>query len=137
MELHPSWSIKVRCQAFISLFPPQLSEKITIIEPGSFRTKAIKENLKVLAPHPAYSEACLASKQLRDFLPVITTDNDPQKLSEIVYFQVARDPNPPLRLPLGEDAVGFASGRSAGLSEAAQRGGAFSEAVKFSSGRVV
>jgi len=114
-ELHPSWGIKV-----------------TIIEPASFRTKAIKENLPVLTPHPAYSDACLPSKQLRDFLPVITTNNDPQKLSEIVYFQVARDPNPPLRLPLGEDAVGFASGRSTDFSEAAQKGGVFSQAVKFS-----
>jgi len=68
---------------------------------------------------------------------VITTNNDPQKLSEVVYFQVARDPNPPLRLPMGEDAVGFASGRSADLSMAAQKGGVFSEVIKFSSNRVM
>ena len=68
---------------------------------------------------------------------MITTNNDPRKLSEIVYFQVARDPNPPFRLPLGEDAVGFASGRSADLSKAAQKGGAFSEAVKFSGDGVI
>ena len=54
-----------------------------------------------------------------------------------MYFQVARDPNPPLRLPLGEDAVGFASGKSADLSDAAQRGAVFSEAVKFTSNRVI
>jgi hypothetical protein len=63
---------------------------------------------------------------------VIAAGNDPQKLSEIVYFQIARDPDPPFRLPLGEEAVGFASGRSADLSEAARKGGVFSEAVKFS-----
>ena len=68
---------------------------------------------------------------------MITSNNDPQKLSEIVYFQVARDPKPPFRLPLGEDAVGFASGRSADLSTAARKGGVFSEAVKFSSDRVI
>jgi len=68
---------------------------------------------------------------------VITTDNDPQKLSEIVYFQVSRDPNPPLRLPLGEDAVGLASSKSADLSDAAQRGAVFSEALKFTSNRVM
>ena len=68
---------------------------------------------------------------------MITTNNDPQKLSEVVYFQVARDPNPPFRLPLGEDAVGFASARSADLSTAAQKGGVFSEVVKFSSDRVI
>ena len=68
---------------------------------------------------------------------MVTTNNDPQKLSEIVYFQVARDPNPPLRLPLGEDAVGFASGRSADLLTAVQNGGVFSEAVKFSSDQVI
>ena len=90
-----------------------------------------------MTPHPAYSDACLASKQLRDFLPAVTTNNDPQKLSEVVYFQVARDPSPPLRLPLGEDAVGFASGRSADLSTAAQKGGVFSEVVKFTSDRVI
>jgi len=80
-----------------------------MIEPGAFRTKAIKENLQVLTPHPAYSDDCLASKQLRDFLPVVTTNNDPKKLSEVVYFQVSRDSDPPFRLPLGEDAVGFAN----------------------------
>lgn len=68
---------------------------------------------------------------------MINTNNDPQKLSEIVYFQVARDPDPPLRLPLGEDAVGLASGKSADLSEAVQKGSVFSETVKFASGRVV
>ena len=68
---------------------------------------------------------------------MITTNNDPQKLSEIVYFQVARDPNPPFRLPMGEDAVGFASGRSGDLSTAAQDGGVFSEAVKFSGDQVM
>ncbi|KAF9652802.1 NAD(P)-binding protein [Thelephora ganbajun] len=120
LELHPSWGIK-----------------ITIVEPGCFRTKAIKENLKVLAPHPAYSDDCLASKQLRNFLPAIATNNDPQKLSELLYLQVARDSNPPLRLPLGEDAVVVVSGRSADLSKAAQTGGVFSEAVKFSSDRVI
>lgn len=90
-----------------------------------------------MPPHPAYSDACLPSKQLRDFLPAITTNNDPQKLSEVVYFQVARDPNPPTRLPVGEDAVGFASGRSVDLSKVAQKGGVFSEVVKFSSDRVI
>ncbi|KAF9787752.1 NAD(P)-binding protein [Thelephora terrestris] len=120
MELHPSWNIK-----------------ITIIEPGSFRTKAIKENLKVLPPHLAYSDDCLPSKQLRDFLPLITTDNDPQKLSEVVYSQVACDPNPPLRLPLGEDAVGLANSKFADLTKAVQMGGVFSEAVKFSGNRVM
>jgi len=116
MELHPSWNIK-----------------ITIIEPGSFRTNAIGESLKVLPPHPAYSDGCLPSKQLRDFLPVFTTNNDPQKLSEVVYFQISRNPKPPLRLPLGEDAVGLATSKFVDLTEAADIGGVFSEALKFSS----
>jgi len=120
MELHPSWNIK-----------------ITIIEPGTFRTKAIKENLKVLPPHPAYSDSCLPSKQLRDFLPLITANNDPQKLSEVVYFRVSRDPNPALRLPLGDDAVELTTSKSADLAKAAEIGGTFSEAVKFSSNRAV
>lgn len=68
---------------------------------------------------------------------MITGDNDPQKLSEVVYFQVACDPNPPLRLPLGEDAVGLASSKVADLTKAAQMGGVFSEAVKFSGNRVM
>ena len=67
---------------------------------------------------------------------MITTDNDPHKVSEIVYFQVSRDPNPSLRLPMGEDAVGFASDRSADLSKAAQTGEIFSEAAKFSGDRI-
>lgn len=68
---------------------------------------------------------------------MITTDNDPQKLSEVVYFQISRDPNPPLRLPLGEDAVGLATSKFGDLAQAAEVGGAFSEAVKFSSNRVM
>ena len=66
---------------------------------------------------------------------MITANNDPQKLAEAVYFQVARDPNPPLRLTLGEDAVGYASSRFADPTKAAQIGGVFSEAVKFSVNR--
>jgi hypothetical protein len=63
---------------------------------------------------------------------LVTTNNDPQKLSEVVYFQVARDPNPPFRLPLGEDAVGLANSKFADLTKAAQLGGIFSEDVRFS-----
>jgi hypothetical protein len=70
-------------------------------------------------------------------LPVLTTDQDPQKLSEIVYFQVSRDPNPPLRLPLGEDAIGLAASKFADLTKAAEVGGVFSEAVKFSTNRAM
>ena len=117
--------------------PAKLSKQITIIEPGTFRTKAIKENLKVLPPHPAYSDDQLPSKQLRDFLPVITANNDPQKLSEIVYLQVSRDPNPPFRLPLGEEAVGLATNKSADLAKAVETGGVFTEAVKFSNNRAM
>ena len=51
--------------------------------------------------------------------------------------QVARDPSSPLRLPLGDDAVGLGSGKSADLSDAALRGAAFSEAVEFNTNRVI
>ena len=62
----------------------------------------------------------------------MTANNDPQKLSEVVYFQVSRDPNPPLRLPLGEEAIEHGTSRSADLTKAAEIGGVFTEAVKFS-----
>lgn len=68
---------------------------------------------------------------------MITTNNDPQKLSEVVYSQLSHDPKPPLRLPLGEDAVELAASKFADLTKAAEIGGFFSEAVKFSSNRVM
>ncbi|KAF9221717.1 NAD(P)-binding protein [Gyrodon lividus] len=85
-ELNPAWNIKV-----------------TIIEPGGFRTKIIKENMKMTAQLPAYADPTSASSQLR-VLFTSDVDGDADKATAAMEKLVHLN-NPPLRLPLHKATV--------------------------------
>ncbi|KIJ18291.1 hypothetical protein PAXINDRAFT_72082 [Paxillus involutus ATCC 200175] len=86
-ELDPTWNIKV-----------------TIIEPGVFRTKMnYRQNGKVIAQHPAYANPTSPSSQTRASLtPEI--DGDADKATAAMEKLVHLD-HPPLRIPLHKQAV--------------------------------
>ncbi|KAF8841862.1 NAD(P)-binding protein [Paxillus ammoniavirescens] len=86
-ELDPAWNIKV-----------------TIIEPGIFRTKMnYRQNGKVIAQHPAYTNPTSPSSQTRASLsPEI--DGDADKATAAMEKLVHLD-HPPLRIPLHKQAV--------------------------------
>ncbi|KAI0775580.1 NAD-P-binding protein [Trametes elegans] len=88
---------------------PAWNIKVTLIEPGAFRTSGPVNTVWPPA-HPAYSNPALPSSQFRankDNLPI---KGDPRKAMQVVY-DVAGFADPPLHLPLGKDCIAHARKR--------------------------
>ncbi|KAF9232134.1 hypothetical protein BU15DRAFT_81565 [Melanogaster broomeanus] len=83
-ELDPAWNIKV-----------------TIIEPGPFRTKIVTENMKSAPQLPAYADPQSPSSQIRAYFSPESgaVDGDADK-AVAAMEKLAHLDNPPLRLPL-------------------------------------
>lgn len=81
-ELDPAWNIKV-----------------TIIEPGPFRTKLFKENRRVTSQHPAYANSALLGSQFRQFAASDNIDGDADKAGVAIEKLTHLD-DVPMRLPL-------------------------------------
>jgi NAD(P)-dependent dehydrogenase (short-subunit alcohol dehydrogenase family) len=76
--------------------------KVTIVEPGSFKTDFASRSLVLIKPTPAYSPVHDAlSRAWRD-----SPTGDPTKAAQAM-IQVVEAENPPLRLALGADALGM------------------------------
>ena len=76
--------------------------KVTIVEPGSFKTDFASRSLVLIKPTPAYSPVHDAlSRAWRD-----SPAGDPTKAAQAM-IQVVEAENPPLRLVLGADALGM------------------------------
>ncbi|KAF9648922.1 NAD-P-binding protein [Thelephora ganbajun] len=89
LELDPAWNIK-----------------ISLLEFGSFRTRILApESLITLPVHPAYTNPNLMTHYVRGFFDAGEAPGDSEKAINVLYDKVADDPNPPLRIPLGQDAL--------------------------------
>jgi short-subunit dehydrogenase len=99
--------------------------KVTIVEPGPFRTEFSGRSLKVVTPMEGYApligpatEAFTASHG--------TQPNDPYRGAQAIVAAVEAE-HPPLRLPLGAEAFGwlraYLTGRLVALSAAEELGG--------------
>ncbi|KAF9222900.1 NAD(P)-binding protein [Gyrodon lividus] len=112
-ELHPDWNIKV-----------------TILEPGPFRTKCATVNAVVEPLHPAYTDPALPTMQIRSsgLNPDSVFNGDPDKFAEVVY-KLAYLEDPPLRLPIHPVAVAIVRRKGQELLEAADKGESWSEDV--------
>jgi NAD(P)-dependent dehydrogenase (short-subunit alcohol dehydrogenase family) len=76
--------------------------KVTIVEPGSFKTDFASRSLVLIKPTPAYSPVHEAlSRAWRD-----SPAGDPTKAAQAM-IKVVEAENPPLRLVLGADALGM------------------------------
>jgi NAD(P)-dependent dehydrogenase (short-subunit alcohol dehydrogenase family) len=87
----------------LSLEVAPFGVKVTIIEPGGFRTDWAGSSMSVTRPIPDYQPTVGA---WIDRLGGLETraDGDPERAAQII-LQVAAMDNPPLRLPLGNNAV--------------------------------
>ncbi|KAF8996907.1 NAD(P)-binding protein [Cyathus striatus] len=86
-EIHPSWNIKV-----------------TLLQFGVFKTRAIKPESMVDVPlHPAYAD-CSTVEVRKNFPGDDIGDSD--KAARAIYH-IANDSDVPLRVSLGEDALSF------------------------------
>ncbi|KIJ60231.1 hypothetical protein HYDPIDRAFT_32486 [Hydnomerulius pinastri MD-312] len=112
-EVHPSWNIKV-----------------TILEPGPFRTKCPTVNAITDPIHPAYTDPALPTMQWRNLFgnsdPVF--NGDPDKFAEAVY-NVAYLEDPPLRLPVHKASLAVLRARGQQLLDVADKWESWSEDV--------
>ncbi|KAF9226943.1 NAD(P)-binding protein [Gyrodon lividus] len=111
-ELDPAWNIKV-----------------TLIEPGTFRTKIMKENMNISDQLPAYTGPMSASSQLRVYL-ASEVDGDADKAVAVMEKLVHLD-NPPLRLPLHKRTVAAVKDKAQKVLDEAQAYESWSEDLYF------
>ncbi|KAG2113928.1 uncharacterized protein F5147DRAFT_744111 [Suillus discolor] len=118
---------------YISELDPEWNIKITLIEPGLFRTSVI-QNVVAEPIHPAYaSNASLPTRKYRALYPDIEKthfDGDPAKFAEVVY-KLSRLDEPPVRLPLHRVALESARQKGESLLEAAEKWSSWSDDVYF------
>jgi short-subunit dehydrogenase len=78
--------------------------KVTIIEPGPFRTDFAGQSIHIPAPHPDYQGS--RAMTIREYMDNMNTrqPGDPIKAAKIM-IQITELENPPLRLPLGNIAL--------------------------------
>ncbi|TCD70173.1 hypothetical protein EIP91_004643 [Steccherinum ochraceum] len=87
-ELVPSWNIK-----------------IIISEPGGFSTDGTSRSAVQLPPNPLYNKPELPSVTFREYVKQGGNSvGDPRKAAA-KWFELVEMPDPPLRLPLGLDAL--------------------------------
>ncbi|KAN0074601.1 hypothetical protein V8E55_011650 [Tylopilus felleus] len=112
-ELDPNWNIK-----------------ITILEPGPFRTQVSSGNLITEPVHPAYTNPLLSSLQFRGLFvnPNQVFNGDPAKFAEVVY-KVAYLEDPPLRLPVHPMSLSVSRDKGKQLLETADKWESWSEGV--------
>ncbi|KAI5480499.1 NAD(P)-binding protein [Pseudohyphozyma bogoriensis] len=86
-ELDPAWNIKA-----------------IIIEPGGFRTSWAGTGMVELPAHPAYASPLSLASKVRVLRRTLTFPGDPIKAA-LAMIAISKVPDPPVRLPLGSDAV--------------------------------
>ncbi|KAH7908712.1 hypothetical protein BJ138DRAFT_1068336 [Hygrophoropsis aurantiaca] len=112
-EIDPAWNIK-----------------ITIVEPGPFRTKIVAENIRVAPQHPAYADPSSPSSQFRKFITSGAVDGDADKAVAAIEKLVHID-NPPLRLPLHKRTVASAKEKASSILEDVKKYESWSDDLYF------
>ena len=77
--------------------------KVTVVEPGAFRTNFLTAESLTIAEHPIADYAGVRQSHEKYLKMDGTQAGDPEKAAE-VFIEIAENPNPPVRLFLGSDA---------------------------------
>ncbi|EIW75868.1 NAD(P)-binding protein [Coniophora puteana RWD-64-598 SS2] len=85
-------------EAAIKEVDPSWNIKITIVEPGPFRTRIMNENVKIVDPHPAYSDPEMAGTKFKKYITG-PASGDTEKAVRVID-RLSRLEDPPVRLPL-------------------------------------
>lgn len=79
--------------------------RVTILEPGSTRTNFAGSSLRKPARQiAAYADTAVTLTTTRMAARDGTQPGDPKRIAEVL-IRLANEPEPPMRIPLGEDAV--------------------------------
>jgi len=106
-----------------------LGIKVTIIEPGGFRTDFAGSSQTILADNPAYASTVGAAARFQRAFDG-AQPGDPKKAAAAV-LQIARLDEPPMRLLLGRDAVRAAAEADRTRAEADRKWRSLSESTDF------
>ncbi|MCT9108558.1 oxidoreductase [Streptomyces mirabilis] len=109
-----------------------LGIKVTIIEPGGFRTDWGGSSMTALPVSPAYEETVGAMNRYRE-QTAATWPGDPARAAKIITDLVGLD-EPPLRLLLGAGAVEMAAKASRTRAAEAERWADISRSADFPAG---
>jgi NAD(P)-dependent dehydrogenase (short-subunit alcohol dehydrogenase family) len=109
-----------------------LGIKVTIIEPGGFRTDWGGSSMTALPVSPAYEETVGAMNRYRE-QTAANWPGDPARAAKIITDLVGLD-EPPLRLLLGAGAVEMAAGASRSRAAEAERWADISRSADFPAG---
>ncbi|TFK83917.1 NAD-P-binding protein [Polyporus arcularius HHB13444] len=100
-------------ESVVAEIDPAWNIKITIIEPGWFKT-AITSKTTLSDPHPAYSNPDLPFTRIRKAWGTTTSRGDSKKVVQ-VFEKIASLPDPPLHFVVGLDAIELARKKLADL----------------------
>jgi len=82
---------------------PEWNIRVTIIEPGGFRTDWQQGNMNTIPPHPAYAGPDTPSSKYRPLHNLVFI-GDPNKAAKAM-IEISKAKDPPMRLQLGPDAL--------------------------------
>ncbi|KAI5986169.1 hypothetical protein EDD15DRAFT_2373473 [Pisolithus albus] len=122
------FAIEGLVEALATEVSPDWNIKVTIVEPGPFRTNCPTTNMVTEPVHPAYNDPTLPSREFRNMMsnPDAKFDGDPIKFAEAMYKLVYLE-DPPLRLPLHHVTVEAFRKKGRHLIDAADAWASWSE----------
>jgi len=104
-------------QAFAQEIDPAWNIKISLVEPGGFKTDGASRSAIKLPLHPAYDNPALPATIFRGYLAKDqNSGGDPNK-AVAKWYELAQLPDPPMRLVLGKDAIGVVRAHITKLTE--------------------
>ncbi|CAL1712829.1 unnamed protein product [Somion occarium] len=110
---------------------PEWNIKITLLELGLFRTKVIDKLSELTFTHPAYTKATLPSVATVAYFNDGTPKGaDTSKAVQRIY-DLAAEPEPSLRFPIGKDALESVRGEAKRILEDAAKYESWSEGLEF------
>ncbi|KAF8838321.1 NAD(P)-binding protein [Paxillus ammoniavirescens] len=108
-------------EALASELDPAWNIKVTILEPGPFRTQLSQANSNIAPAHPAYTGSNLPGSKFRQlFQTGAAYDGDPEKAC-IAFEKVSRLEDPPIRLPLYRKVLVMAGGKGKSLLQTVEK----------------
>ncbi len=106
-----------------------LYPKVTLLEPGIFRTGAVANVRRIPIP-PAYNKPTLPTFVIRGVIDDPNTGADPRKAVK-QFYKVASLPDPPVRIAIGQDAVGAIKQQLGKMSEGVDKYASWSEDLAY------
>jgi hypothetical protein len=123
-ELDPAWNIKVTWH----LPSPWRSNsvhffqfKVTILNPGPYRTEISQGNYHGVPQHPAYADPALHTSQVRKLLTSTELYDGDVTKAAVVIEKLSRFEDAPIRFPLHKRVVAGMRAKAKGLSEVADK----------------